>query len=256
MDMTLLENKYVIAIISFIVGILGTILTQQILNKRGLFTYFVRHVSVGVSTDDAIFGSVRVTWNGSDVANLYLSTVELLNESMKDFENIVVRVFTNDAILLTERTEIAGTTHILHWTDEFRKKLEVAQGQTPTSVQIDLHSGQRDYLIPVMNRGQVVRFHFLNIAKKEKHPTIWLDALHKGIRLKFRIPQNQIFGVAQPRAVLVGAIIGFTLIGCIIAFISTVWIAALVSLTYGFIAQLPGAWAIRMWRWLRDLFGG
>ena len=72
---------------------------------RGLFTYFVWHNKVGVSVDDAVFGTVRVTWNDNLVANLYSSTVELRNESLKDYENVVVRVFSNDTIHLTERAE-------------------------------------------------------------------------------------------------------------------------------------------------------
>lgn len=257
MDITvLLDNKYVIAAISGVGGALLMLLTQQILNKRGLFTYFVHHFRVGVSADDAVFGSVRVTWNGNAVANLYSSTVELMNESMKDFEKVVVRAFTNDTILLTERTEIVGTTHIVNWSDEFKKELEVAPGQTPSDAQVDIHSRRRDYLVPVLNRGQVVRFHFLNAARTDKQPSIWLDVLHKGVKLKFQVPQNLILGVAQPRAALVGAILGFILVGIIIASINAVWIAALVSLVYGFVAQVPGAWAIRVWRRIRESFGG
>lgn len=120
---TLLDNKYVIGVASGVGSVFLTLLTQQVHNKRGLFTYFVNHFRVGVSSDDTVFGSVRVTWNGNTVANLYSSTVELTNESMKDFEGVVVRAFTNDTILLTERTEIVGTTHIVEWTDAFKKRV-------------------------------------------------------------------------------------------------------------------------------------
>ena len=252
----MLETKYLVAAVSGVGGACITLLTQQILNKRGLFSYFVGHFRVGVSADDAVFGSVRVTWYDNPVAHLYSSTVELVNESMKDFENVVVRAFTNDTILLTEKTEIVGTTHVVEWTDDFKKRLEVAPGQRASESQVDLHSGRRDYLIPTMNRGQVVRFHFLNAAKTEQQPSIWLDVLHRGVKLEFRVPQNQILGVAQPRAALVGAILGFILVGVIVAFVDTVWIAAFCALIYGFVAQIPGAWAVRAWRWLRDSFGG
>src|SRR5688500_18106340 len=172
---TLLDNKYVIGVAASIGGVFLTLLTQQILLRRGLFTYFVNHFRVGVSEDDAVFGSVRLTWNNNPVRYLYLSTVELINESTKDFEDVVVRAFTNDTILLTERTEIAGTTHIIEWTDDFKRRLAVAPGQPPSDAQVDLHSHRRDYVIPVMNRGQTVKFQFLNEAKSEERPSIWLD---------------------------------------------------------------------------------
>jgi hypothetical protein len=137
MDSTLLDNRLVLALISGVVGVGLTLITQSILGKRGLFTYFVWHNRVGVSADDAVFGSVRVTWNNNPVANLYTSMVELRNESLKDYENVVVRVFTNDTILLTERTEIVGTTRYLELTEEFSQRLMVPAGAEPTALQQD-----------------------------------------------------------------------------------------------------------------------
>jgi hypothetical protein len=123
-------------------------------------------------------------------------------------------------------------------------------------MQRDTHGSRRDYMIPTMNRGQIVRFHFLNAAKTQNQPSIWLDVLHKGVRHRFRVPQNQILGVPQPRAALAGVVLGFVLLGVLIATVETVWIAAVCSLLYGLIAQVPGAWVIRAWRATRDWFGG
>ncbi|MGA2138598.1 MAG: hypothetical protein ABSH14_07025 [Verrucomicrobiia bacterium] len=256
MDLSIFDNKYLVALASGVGGVALTLITQQVLNKRGLFTYFVRHSLVGASGDDAVFGSVRVTWNGNAVTNLYSSTAELINQSLKDYENIVVRAYTSDTVFLTDRTEIVGTTHIAKWTDEFLKQLEVAPGTKPSPRQIELHSHQRDYLLPTMNRGQSVRFHFLNAAQTQNRPSIWLDVLHKGVRLRFRVPQNEIMGVPQPRAALWGCVLGLLLFGLIIAFIQSVWLATLCALIYGFFAQVPGAWAVRSWRRLREWFGG
>lgn len=64
------QNKIVIVTCSTIFGIFVTWITQQILNKRAVFSYNVNHSRVGVSTDDAVFGSVRVTLNGNEVPNL------------------------------------------------------------------------------------------------------------------------------------------------------------------------------------------
>ena len=133
MDSTLLQNRLVVALIACAVGAVLTLLTQRFLKKRGLFTYFVWHNRVAVSSEDAIFGSVRVTWNNNPVANLYSSTIELRNESLNDYENVIVRVFTNDTILLTERTEIVGTTRFLEWTEAFVRSLAVLPGTQPTA---------------------------------------------------------------------------------------------------------------------------
>jgi hypothetical protein len=257
MNLTILfENKYLVALVSSLAGVILTLITERVLNKRGLFTYFVRHNRVGLSTDDAIFGSVRVTWNENPVGNLFSSAVEMANESMKDYENVVVRVFTNDTVLLTERTEIAGTTHLLSWTDDFSKQLAVAPSQAPSQSQRDLYSRQRDYLIPTMNRGQVVRFHFLNAARTQNPPSIWLDILHKGVKLRFRLAHAEVLGVRQPLAALAGVISGFVFVGLLVAFVPNVWVAAICALLYGLVAQIPGALLLKLWRLLRDFIGG
>lgn len=256
MDLTFLDNRLFVGLISGVLGVTLTLITQRILGKRGLFTYFVRHTQVGVSSDDRIFGTVRVTWNDNPVGNLYSSTVELRNDSLKDYDNVTVRVFTNDTKLLTERTEIVGTTHNLSWTDEFSERLAVRTGTIPTSDQQSLVAAQRDYVIPTMNRGQVVRLSFLNAASSDKQPSLWLDILHKGVKLKFRVPPKEFLGIPQPAAVVVGAAIGCIFLGLVIWLVNTVWIAALLCLLYGLLVMLPGALAIKLWSKFRDLLGG
>jgi hypothetical protein len=107
-----------------------------------------------------------------------------------------------------------------------------------------------------MNRGQIVRFTFLNAARFGHPPTIWLDIVHPGVKLEFRVAHNQIFGVSQPMAALIGCLLGFAVLAVILSFVHTLWLAAVISLTYGFFAQIPGAFAIRGWRRLRQVLGG
>ena len=156
MDFTFLDNRLAVALIAAIIGAILSLVVQRILNKRGIFTYFVQHYQIGESTDDAVFGTIQVTWNERPVSNLYLSTIELKNESLKDYEDVVVKVFTNDTYLWTEKTEIVGTTQYLRWTAEFAAELSVEQGKQPTETQWDLYRRERKYIVPVMNRGQVV----------------------------------------------------------------------------------------------------
>ena len=225
------------------------------MNKRGLFTYSVQHSKVGVSTDDAVFGIVRITWNDNLIIHLYLSTIELKNESLKDYENVVVKVFTDDTNLLTERSELVGTTRILQWTEEFSNKLVVESGAQPTQEQWDLYRRQREYLLPTMNRGQVVRVAYLNTARTEHQPSLWIDIVHKGVKIKFRAPHNIFMGVPQLHAALVGSALGLLVLGAVIWFIDATWIASAICMVYGLVVMVPGAVCIKSWRWLRDFFG-
>ena len=253
---TALNNRFIFILLSAISGVVITLITQRILGKRSLLTYFVQHNRVGVSTDDSIFGIVRVTWNDNVVPNLYSSTLELRNESLKDYGNIVVRVFTNNTILLTERTEILGTTHSLKRSADFSQQLNVQPGAQPTAAQRNLYGRQREYLIPTLNRGQAVRLTFLNAAASDQPPAIWLDILHKGIKVKFRVAHEEFLGTPRPSAALAGAALGVPLLAVVITMVNTVWMAAALSLLYGLFVVVPGALSIKLWRWLREMIGG
>ena len=256
MEFTFLQNRLIVVLFSVIVGAILTLLIQRILKKRGLFTYFVSHYRVGISADDVIFGTVRATWNNHPVDNLYSSSVELRNESLKDYENVIVKVFTNDTVLLTERTEIVGTSRILEWTTDFAHRLTVPPGGEPTDTQRSLHAREREYLIPTMNRGQLVRFTYLNTSSGQLQPTIWLDILHKGIKTKFRVAQPEFLGVPQFSAALVGSVLGLLVVALVIATVETLWLAAVLSFLCGLFVLLPGAASIKLWRRFRDLYGG
>ena len=256
METTLLEDRLVVSLISVVFGVALTLIAQHLVNKRGLFTYFVQHNRIGASGDDAVFGTVRVTWNNTPAAHLYSSIVELRNESLKDYENVVVKVFSNDTKLLTERSEIVGTTHDLRWTNEFADKLAVAPGGEATNEQWTLYARQREYLVPTMNRGQVIRITYLNDATTENQPSLWVDVVHKGVRLTIRTPQPQFMGVSQPAAALTGSAMGVFVLAAVIGLVDTTWIAAIVCMVYGLIVLIPGAMCIRSWRWVRDFVGG
>jgi hypothetical protein len=110
--------------------------------------------------------------------------------------------------------------------------------------------------IPIANRGQAIKFSYLNSTKNPHTPNVWLTVTQKGVRLKFRIPQNQILGVPQPRAAFVGVLIGVITVIVLVWKIVDPWVVAVSAMTYGLIAQLPGAFAIRLLRKAKKVIGG
>ncbi|MDD2658934.1 MAG: hypothetical protein PHY54_04525 [Methylococcales bacterium] len=252
----LLTNEYISIIAGGLGGIITAWLTQRVLNKRGVFTYFVNHTRVGVSAEDPIFGSVAVSWNGNPIPNLYLSTLEMKNESMNDYENVAVYAYTNDTKLLTEQTQLLDTPNILEWSEKYRKQLHVEAGQEPSENQWKTYNGQREYIIPILNRGQSIKLTYLNSAKGIDAPTIWLSVAQKGVKLKFRAPQNQILGVPQPCAAFVGVIIGIAVLITLALLVSKPGIVATIAMAYGLVAQLPGAYAVKLLRRIREAIGG
>lgn len=158
----LLQSEYISILAGVLGGIATAFLTQRVLNKRGIFTYSVTHTRVGVTAEDAIFGNVAVSWNGNPVQNLYLSTIEMKNESMNDYENVVVCAFTNDSRLMTEQTQLLDTPNILEWSEKYKNQLHVEPGGEPSEKQWATYNGQREYIIPIFNRGQSIKITYLN----------------------------------------------------------------------------------------------
>jgi hypothetical protein len=124
----------------------------------------VTHNRVGVTSEDPIFGSVAVTWNGNAIPNLFLSTIEMKNESLNDYENVIVSAFTNDTKLMTEQTQLLETPTYLEWSEKYKQKMYVESGNTLTDSQLSLYNGQREYVIPIFNRGQAIKVTYLNSA--------------------------------------------------------------------------------------------
>ena len=65
-----------------------------------------------------------------------------------------------------------GTTRVPKWTGEFSNRLAVEPGARPTQEQTTLYYRQREYLLPTMNRGQVVRLAYPNAVRTEHQPTL------------------------------------------------------------------------------------
>lgn len=256
----ILKNENLTFILGGLGGILGGIISgwfsHRVLNKRGVFSYYVNHSRVGVSAMDSVFGNVSVTWNNQPMQHLFFSNLELKNESLNDYENVVIQTYTDDTTLLSESTQVIGSPDILTWTEKFNNLMRVESDQNPTEYQIKKFNSSREYLIPVFNRGQVIRITYLNSAATNNLPSIWLSAAVKGVKVKFQIPTEQIFGVPQPLAAFSGVVIGLLVVIPIVLFVSNPWLIAFLAITFGFIAQLPGALCIKLIRKIREVVGG
>ena len=252
-------NDYLLTLFGgVLIGFFIELLRQKVLNKRGVFSYFVSHNIVGISTQDLIFGTVSVTWNGNSIDNLYLSTLDLKNDSLNDYENVVIRIYTDDTRILSESTQIIGTPNTLEWTENYSVQLPVEPDAILTDEQISIYNFQREYVIPVFNRGQEIRINYLNSALSPEVPNISLAAIHKGVKVKCRPPQNQIFGEPHLLATLMGTIIGFIFWIIAVLFTENIWIwwaVALIMLAYGILVVAPGAYAIKLCRKIREIIG-
>ena len=242
------ENSLFAAIVGAAIGSIVTLIFRYVWNRRGVFSYKVQHFRIGISASDPTLGTIEVNWNGIRVNKLYTSTIELKNSSLKDYSDIDVCIYSADTDLLTVMTSIAGSTKVLNFTDSYVALLTGSDIELSQKV----YSSQREYNIPTMNRGQIVKFTILNEPKSDEVPTLWLDIVHKGVKVKFNVIQQEIFGVPQPLALSVGLIFSALFLVYVIIFIDEIWLAAALSLVFGLAVLVPGAYAIKTYRWIRS----
>ena len=252
----LLSRDAWLAALSGLIGVAMTMVVQALRARRGVFTYQVVHSRIGISSDDPVYGSVRVTWNDNPVYNLSFSVVELTNESTRDYEDVVVRVFSPDTDLLSESAGIRDSTTSIAYTDEYKQDIAVPTGMTPTQEQLTIFRSRRDFMIPTLNRGQVVRFSILNAAQADRVPSIWLDVQHPGVICRFKEPGVLVLGVPRSKAVILGSVCGLICVLLIVQAVDDPIVAAFLSFIVGWLVLLLGVGLVRVFRKLQEVLTG
>ena len=250
----LLENKPLLSALSAIAGgFLGNLIAVLRARIKTL-EYTVNHDPIAFSANDAVFGAIQVTWQNHNVTSLFSSRVELSNQTGTDLTNLRIKVYTSDTLLLGQRTEIHGTTHVLRFTDEFAQKLRVPEGQVPSADQFNTYNHLREYVVPVLNRGQCVLMTYLTTVPAGKEgPAVWLDMLHPGVRVKYRPMAPQIHGVPTRVAAAVGLAASVVVLALCSLAIAEPWAAAAICLLVGLFAQSVGAFIYRGYVFLKSL---
>ena len=114
--------------------------------------------------------------------------------------------------MLSEQTHIVETSYNLNWSENFKKDLHVELGQEISQDQRNLYNRQREYKVPSINRGQILKLTFLNSAIVDKDPSLWVDVQKKGVKLVYRQPLKVIHGESHPNSA-----VAKTVLGCLIA---------------------------------------
>lgn len=245
-----------IPIMPFVYAVAGSMLTlivQSLARKRGVFAYQVFHRSVGMSADDAVYGSVRVTWNNNEVSDLFFSVVEVVNESMKDYTDVVVCVHSNDTIFLTDSAGLHGSVRHISYSDHYKDALAVTSGEQPSEEQYKMYRSRREFVVPSINRGQTIRISLLNVPNDSRQgPSILVDIQHRGIACKFREPRIQIWGIDRNRAAVVGTLAGLAGVWFLAGRIEGDLAIAIVSFLVGWLVLFPGLGLIWAFRQLRE----
>lgn len=265
------------SVVSGSITLVVTLLVLVVRNRRSLLTYHAAHDRIGISTLDNIHGEVTVTVGGNRMQNLYMSNLWLVNRSMRDLQDLEVKVVTGtkDMHLMSEQTHIEGTAEFLRHTAEYEEiKNELrnaiaqaaevkAAGDEATATQIEHANAalwrawltQRCYEVPVLSRGQTITFTYMTNVLSNADPSILISCQKAGVRVKYKQPYQPIWhvwNVPLAEASFCGVVIGVSVWFVVISLVSTSWLAALICLLAGFLSGIPGAALVKLYRWLWD----
>jgi hypothetical protein len=258
----IIDGQFFVSILLLVVGAIITLVFTKLSAKTGTLRYFVTFSKVGISADDEVFGSVRLTWQGHEVRNLFLCTIQVENATTKDFENVDFKVYSGpDTILLNQRAEVADTPYIIPWDTEYQNRIHVPDGQKANQEQLNEYNHNREYCLPVFNRGQIIRFSYLcTNPNDDNEPGVYISTASKGVRLKRQqLPHlvlNPIFGVPIPAAIVRALIISVLVVIATGLWVENNWIAATICMLVGLTGQVFGAIAYRAERFLKNTVSG
>ena len=252
------SERLTVVLVAAVAGGLVTQLVAALRARPARFSYSTRVERVGTSVDDPTFGAVRVQWGNNDVRNLYMAFIAIDNDSGKDFEDVDLTIYTgNDTLLLSERTAMIGSPNVVQWSRDFKARLEVPADGVVTPAQWDTYNHRREYLVPVLNRGQVLEFHYAcTRPNDELLPQVVVNVSGKGMKLLYRQTARVVLGVPFAPALVRGTVSALLVAVLGVWLSGSIWIATAVGFLAGYTALVQGALVSKATRRLWTVFFG
>ena len=148
-------KNIIVPVITFLIGAFVMHVWERYKSRVNLLNYEVWHQPLGLTAEDIRFGSVKVLYNEQPVNNLYMSTIYVRNESNKDIADIKLNIACDvNSIILVSYGRNLSSLNELSFTSEYQGRL------ISGNPGLDLYQ-KRDYLIPVINRGDTIVFTLL-----------------------------------------------------------------------------------------------
>ena len=191
--MSTIISHFITALITAVVTYFGKKFHERIIQLQ----YSVSHTYLAASSTDHRLGTMKVTFNEEIVDSLYLSRLIVENPTSRDLENIVLKFICDDGSkFLTSNAKKSNSLMIITYSNEYIQFLKNDSKIGDTS---------RDYLIPVLNRGERVEFDFVTTNFEKKTPGVWTIVDHKGISIKKVDDVLRFMGEPQVKSTQIGA---------------------------------------------------
>lgn len=221
------------------IGIFLKHVWEKIRSRISYISYSVWHQSLGTSISDNLFGNVQILYNNNPISKLYFSTLVIENHTSKDFENIEINIYSDsDSFILISHGIIESSPNPLKFSENFDELLQ--QAQRDSSIW-NIVSKRRDYIIPVINRGDVVKIQLLT-TNTNKQPEIYASCDRAGLKMKYALNMRDFKGETAKHCAWIGSTIALIFCYPLINYIPNdyLYIGVIAGTLFGLFAMLLG----------------
>jgi len=165
-------------IITAIFGLIVGVIVEKFKNRFRTISYLIRTQKVTPALSENLGGQLKITLNNQEINTLKVTTVEIENTNSIDLENIVVKFsLGKGGIFQGNEGFLVNNSSWIFWTEDYASQYEKAvkelniipiDPQTGLreiphefQIRIDSLNSNRNYFIPVFNRGEKAIFNFL-----------------------------------------------------------------------------------------------
>jgi hypothetical protein len=247
--MTDFTEKILIGTFTLIIGIVIKHIWDKYINRITKLKYSIWHNYIGSSIEDVKFGSVKLLYNQNELQNLYTSNVIIKNETGKDLNDLELNISCdNQSLILVSHGRNTNSIKELEFTDYYASIIEQNDPANANYIYT-----RRDYMIPVINRGDSIEITLLTTNFNNQRPVLFVTSEHKGVKLKYYIEPIKLMGVSQLTSTLLGLIISVIICVPIYYFICNKTLIIALTLLNGWIASLYGVMILKINDWIKKL---
>lgn len=190
--------KYFWVLMGGLVSLTAYILIEKFKNRLSIFSSKITFSPIGTSYDDKIFGQITVKHQDREIKHLNFITITIKNISNSDFEDLVMKVWVDKSSqILAEKGNYADNLSSIFLTNEYsqlhnnlNERAEKFRAENPDAEfpeylmnQYDVFAKNREYNIPVLNRGSSFYINLLVENFDGKVPICQYSLLHKGVKV-------------------------------------------------------------------------
>ncbi len=245
--MTEFQTKILIGIITLIVGVIIKHFWDKYINRITKLKYSIWHNYIGSSIEDVKFGSVKLLYNENELKNLYSSNVIIKNDTGKDLSDLELNISCdNQSLILVSHGKNTNSLKEFEFTETYANIIEQNNPDNSAFVYTN-----RDYKIPVINRGDTIEITLLTTNFQNQCPHLFASTEHKGVKLKYYLEPVKLLGVSQNSSTIIGLIVSIILCFAIFNFTNSIELIIVLTLLNGWIASLYGVFILKGKNWIK-----